>query len=52
MHTHDQTPLPAPAPELELVDLDDLRSAFGGASSGPADADTTPTSKTIMCPNW
>lgn len=54
MYTPVQTPVtvPAPAPELELVDLDDLRSAFGGSSTGTSDSDTTTTSKTIMCANW
>ena len=47
------TTLPADL-ELSLVDLDDLRTAFGGqAAKAPAQdsAAAVPTS-TVMCPNW
>ncbi|MCY1061131.1 MULTISPECIES: hypothetical protein [Nannocystis] len=40
--------------ELSIVDLDDLRAAFGGQSE-IADATETaavPPPKTVMCPSW
>ena len=47
------TALPADL-DLALVELDDLRTAFGGeAAKAPAQdsAAAVPTS-TVMCPNW
>ncbi|PCC71587.1 hypothetical protein SAMN02745121_01131 [Nannocystis exedens] len=40
--------------ELTLVDLDDLRAAFGGEAAAPAstEAAAVPPPKTIMCPSW
>ena len=40
--------------ELTLVDLDDLRSAFGGeaALAGSTEAAAVPPPKTVMCPSW
>lgn len=38
--------------DLALVDLDDLRTAFGGQAQAPVqDAAAVPTS-TVMCPSW
>ncbi|MBZ5708168.1 hypothetical protein [Nannocystis pusilla] len=39
--------------ELTLVDLDDLRSAFGGeAAPAGSELAAVPPPKTIMCPSW
>ncbi|WP_434420564.1 hypothetical protein [Nannocystis pusilla] len=41
--------------ELTLVDLDDLRAAFGGeaAATGAPQTNIEPVpGKTIMCPSW
>jgi hypothetical protein len=40
--------------ELTLVDLDDLRAAFGGEAAAPVATETAavPPPKTIMCPSW
>ena len=41
------------AHNLILVDIDDLRTAFGGeaAAKDPSELQAQPTS-TIMCPQW
>ena len=41
------------ADSLVLVDIDDLRTAFGGeaATKDPSELQAVPTS-TIMCPQW
>jgi len=46
------TALPADL-DLALVELDDLRTAFGGQAQAPAQdsAAAVPTS-TVMCPQW
>ncbi|WP_434420563.1 hypothetical protein [Nannocystis pusilla] len=43
-----------PSHELELVDLDDLRAAFGGQNelAGAPEAAAVPPPKTVMCPSW
>ena len=40
--------------ELTLVDLDDLRAAFGGEAeiAGAPEAAAVPPPKTLMCPSW
>jgi len=40
--------------ELTLVDLDDLRAAFGGEAelSGAPEVAAAPPPKTVMCPSW
>ena len=44
---------PTTAHNLILVDIDDLRAAFGGeaATRDPSELQAVPTS-TIMCPQW
>ena len=44
---------PTTAHNLILVDIDDLRTAFGGeaATRDPSELQAVPTS-TIMCPQW
>ncbi|MEZ4447973.1 MAG: hypothetical protein R3B09_00755 [Nannocystaceae bacterium] len=40
---------------LELVDLDDLRAAFGGeglAAATDTSAQAQPVPSTVMCPSW
>ncbi|PCC71590.1 hypothetical protein SAMN02745121_01134 [Nannocystis exedens] len=43
-----------PPHDLELVDLDDLRAAFGGQGDlhGAPEAAAVPPPKTVMCPSW
>ena len=43
--------------DLQLVDLDDLRAAFGGEaglalSTETAVAPAAPPTSTVMCPSW
>jgi len=39
---------------LVLVDIDDLRTAFGGeaATKDPSELQAAPPTSTIMCPQW
>ncbi|MEZ4447974.1 MAG: hypothetical protein R3B09_00760 [Nannocystaceae bacterium] len=57
MNTHDHANKsqnePTPA-SIELVDLEDLRAAFGGEglTTGSTSAQAQPVPSTVMCPSW